>query len=269
LATPVPRDSGSPLDGWAALACLLAALLLVFVLIAAMRPAPNPDVAAPPPAEVDPDLPTAVTPVELSELERRLRGVGAEVRTQSRVVSEWDSMLAALCTDPRLLALGVRPDCATGTIALTNGVLFEADETGLRESGREILRGALSIVLDTLRDHPAAWRSLSAIEVRGHADPLGSGDPYVANLVVSQQRALAVHLFLTTDEGMAEPDRADLQRLVLSSGASHSRPPADCTPDTRSCYERWRRVEIHLARDDAALQSGFEHFLTRLRDQLP
>ena len=81
-------------------------------------------------------------------------------------------------------------------------------------------------------------------------------DPYITNLVGSQQRPLGVLLFLVGPDGLSQLDRDDLQRLAIVSAASFSRPPESCPEQSRECYPEWRRVEIRpilsesLRRDD-------------------
>ena len=85
-------------------------------------------------------------------------------------------------------------------------------------------------------------------------------DPYTANLAASQQRALAVLLFLTTDEQLQAQDRLDLQRLAVASGASYVRPPADCGVRSPECNRRARRVEIRLGLDAGRLGAQLGEF---------
>ena len=92
----------------------------------------------------------------------------------------------------------------------------------------------MTTYLTRLRQLPAIWDSLEAIEIRGHSDARSASGVYAANLVGSQQRALATLLFLVGPSGVAsELDRADLERLAVVSGTSFSRPPITCPESTR------------------------------------
>ena len=132
----------------------------------------------------------------------------------------------------------------TGAMIIGDSLFDGFASNQLTEEAKEDISAAVTTYLERLRRMPALWESLEAIEIRGHTDPRAVRDAYVTNLVGSQQRALGVLLFLVGPEGLAETDRQDLQRLATVSGASFSRPPANCPDRNRACYPKWRRVEI-------------------------
>lgn len=227
---------------WGAGALLLAAIVAA-VALASPDPArePGPPPASPP----ERPAPTIAAPAPAPALPREA----------ARVVEAWQEMARELCADERLTAVGIDGSCETGSLTLRNRIFFEPSSSVLSARGRQALRVAAPVVLEHLQRRPRVWESLEALEVRGHADPWADRDPYVTNLVLSQARALAMTLFLTTDEGIAERHRADLREIAVASGASHSRPPADCPEPTRECNEVWRRVELRPVMDDALLRS--------------
>ena len=89
--------------------------------------------------------------------------------------------------------------------------------------------------------------------------------PYTTNMVGSQQRPLGVLLFLAGEGGLAEPDRVDLERLALVSGASFSRPPMTCPEETRACYPEWRRVEIRPVLSEPLRRGDWSRTLEEVR----
>jgi flagellar motor protein MotB len=200
----------------------------------------------------------------------------AEVRAlvvdQTISLQQWQAILAQLCRDPEILALKLRPDCRSGTIALPSRDYFRERSNELTEEGKQRLRRLMPALLSVLRRNEQVWQELSVIEIRGHADPQAIRDRYATNLVTSQERALAMLLFLSSDEDIPEHDRADLQRLAIASGASDSRLPRECRQQTRECYERARRVEIRLSSDDLALRArlgSFYNQVSRLVGEAP
>ena len=224
-------------DYWA-IAAYLAVPALALLLLATALP---------------PDAPPAFPESRIAEL-REL------VHERTLALQEWPRLLAELCRDPRLLEVGLGPSCAEGTITLPDEEFFEIDRRTLRPAARERLRVAVPVLLDALRRNDRIWRQLDAIEIRGHADPQALRDPYATNLRTSQQRALAVLLFLTTGEQLREQDRRDLQRLAISSGASHSRPPPSCRVPSRECDQLAKRVEIRIGLDTAQLRAQLGDF---------
>lgn len=233
----------TPLSGdyWAAASYLLVGLLAVFIFATAIPPDPS----EPPPPSHD-------------------AAVRNLVKQETLSLQRWQVALAELCRDPAILALGLQPNCASGSIELQSDDYFRKRTNELTEEGKEKLRQLVPRLLARLKSREDVWRWLFAIEIRGHADPQAMSDRYATNLVTSQGRALAVLLFLTSDEGIPEEDRNDLQKLAIASGAADSRLPAECLQRTRECYERARRVEIRLDVDDTALRTRLGRFYNRV-----
>jgi len=123
----------------------------------------------------------------------------------------------------------------------------------------------MTTYLARLRRLPAIWESLEAIEIRGHTDPRAIRNPYATNMVGSQQRALAVLLFLVGPDGLPELDRIDLERLAMVSGASFSRPPASCPERNRECYAAWRRVEIRPVLSESLRRGDWARTIQAIR----
>ena len=190
--------------------------------------------------------------------------VRALVRKETIALQRWQVTLAELCRNPEILTLGLQPDCNTGSIELPNSGYFQERSIQLAEEGKRKLRHLAPALLANLRGREDVWDELAGIEIRGHADPNAMNNRYATNLVTSQGRARAVLLFLTSDAGIHEDDRADLQRLAIASGASDSRLPPECSQPTPDCYEHARRVEIRLDIDDLRLRNQLSSFYNRV-----
>lgn len=219
------------------------ALFVVVILVAAQpRSSPSPPQPSPPPvAPVSRDA-EILARASLVEL----------VETQTAALQRWPRLLAELCQDPLLLETGLAPDCASGVITLSTDSYFERETGKLAIPARDKLQRAIPALLAKLRADPQIWQALDLLEVRGHADPIAVSDPYATNLSASQERAFSVLHFLTSDPGLPEQDRRDLQRLAIASGASHSRPPTDCRKSSRRCYAKARRVELRIRLNEAS-----------------
>lgn len=194
--------------------------------------------------------------------------IGDLVRTRTVALQEWPRLLAELCRDPELIAVGLAPSCSEAVITLPDREFFDPEARSLRPEAVQRLRAGMPIVLERLRASPSVWRQIEAIEIRGHADPRALEDPYVTNLHAAQQRALAVLLLLTSDPAIPETDRLDLQRLALASSASHSRPPRDCRVRSRDCDARAKRVEIRIALDEEHLRAQVGDFYDQVTEAL-
>jgi flagellar motor protein MotB len=135
----------------------------------------------------------------------------------------------------------------------------------LGPEAQQDVAAAMTTYLARIRQLPAIWDSLEGIEIRGHTDPRAVRDAYSTNMVGSQQRALAVVLFLTGPDGLSDVDRDDLERLAIVSGAAFSRPPETCPEQNRDCYDEWRRVEIRPVLSESLRRGDWSRTLEEIR----
>jgi len=191
------------------------------------------------------------------------------IAQEAKFPMQWRAALEALCGDPVLQAEGIAADCATGTITFGDDLFEDAGPVQLTEEGIRKLHHAIRVLLFTLRVHEDVWARLDAIELRGHADPRAMRDPYVTNMRVSQHRPMAIMFYLISDWALSERDRRDLERLLVLSAASHSRPPEACPERTSACYPFWRRVEITPRLRDAELADELARFTDDLDALVP
>lgn len=237
-------------DLLAPIAYLMAGMLAVMVFVAAL-PRAVPPVDAPPPDRA-----------EQAEWRERVSGL-------ADFADQWNETLESLCSDPVLLAEGIGADCDTGTITLSDDLFDEVATVQLTEEGIRKLHQGISSLLQSLRTHEAVWDRIESIELRGHADPRALRDPYLTNMRVSQERPMAVMFYLISDWGLSERDRRDLERLLILSAASHSRPPAACPEATSECFPFWRRVEITPRLRESALTREMGRFTSEFGARLP
>lgn len=194
------------------------------------------------------------------------RAIQAVVVPAERSLVSIESAFSELCREPVLIGVGLVPDCETGVITLPDSYFSGPSSPRLRRESREYLAAAVTNYLTRLRDLPAIWDSLEAIEIRGHAAPNTSRTSYSTSLVTSQQRALATLLFLVGPDGIANlEDRADLERLAIVSGSAFARPPTDCPEATPECLPHWRRVEIRPVLSEALRRGDWSRTLEDLR----
>lgn len=188
------------------------------------------------------------------------------VRPAQKSLAAVESAFGALCQEPVLIGLELEPDCETGVITLPDAYFTGIANPRIRPEAREYIAAAMTTYLTRLRQLPALWNSLEAIEIRGHTDPASARGGYSASLVGSQQRALATLVFLVGPAGVAsEIDRADLERLAVVSGSSFARPPSICPENTRECQPHWRRVEIRPVLSEPLRRGDWARTLESLR----
>ncbi|MBW2272373.1 MAG: hypothetical protein JRG96_03815 [Deltaproteobacteria bacterium] len=195
-----------------------------------------------------------LTPVPAPASERARPASEIDTAQKPSLLAEWSVFLGELCKEPALLTQGIALDCNRASLILSERDFFERSGPALLEEGKDRLRSGVGTLFALLRRRPQIWDSLEAIEIRGHSDFEAQRDPYRTNLVTSQQRALSVAFFLSSEGTLSDRDREDLQSLAVVSGVADSRPPADCPTETRACREQWRRVELRVVLDDAKLR---------------
>lgn len=193
------------------------------------------------------------------------RAILSSLRTAEHALAEIDRSFETLCKEPVLVALELEPDCESGVITLGDALFGDGGGTQLKPRAKEDVVAAMTTYLERLRQMPAIWESLEAIEVRGHADPRALRNAYTTNLVGSQQRAVGVLLLLVGPDGLSADHRADLERLATVSGASYSRPPASCPDAVRECYSDWRRVEIRPVLSESHRREDWSRTLDGVR----
>ncbi|MEQ8693485.1 MAG: hypothetical protein RIC89_21925 [Pseudomonadales bacterium] len=226
-------------DSWASYSDLIAGVLLIFILVTVLKD---------------------------NEIQRM-------IEEPADILKSWQQAMEELCTDEELLKQGLVPNCETGTIELPDKVFFGFNDTELLEEGKEALRQAIPIILAKLRAQDVIWRDLN-IEVRGHSDPRVApervNDRYEINLGKSTRRAEAVLLFLTTDTAFSNQDREELAGLAVASGASDTQTPTDCSElPEEECYQKMRRVEIHLRLDNRKIREALIQLLNQLQPTTP
>ena len=126
-------------------------------------------------------------------------------------------------------------DPQTGVLQINAGILFGEDEASLRPEGRERLDHIFDAYFRVVLA-PRFRDSIKQIEIEGHTN---SNGPYLYNLELSQQRALAVMKALLAQAG---PDREVLEQLVTAGGRSFSYLVRD--EQGREDPIRSRRIEI-------------------------
>lgn len=140
-------------------------------------------------------------------------------------------------------------DKNTGAITFKGAVLFDLNSADLKESGKLLLAEFLPIYLRTLMSGENA-QYIGEIIIEGHTDPSG---PYLLNLELSQQRALAVVTYCLSDEftGLTQAEKELLYDIMTANGRSWSDPIYGS--NGRVDADASRRVEFKFRLKDAEM----------------
>lgn len=142
--------------------------------------------------------------------------------------------------------LKVSVDSKTGAIAFDSNVLFDYNKYELKPSGRIFLKEFLPRYFSVLLK-PEFRDYISEIIIEGHTDTDGE---YLANLELSQKRALAVASYCLSDKNavLLKSELETLRKIVTANGRSFCNPVLN--DDGSVNMARSRRVEFKFRLQD-------------------
>ncbi|WP_148623513.1 OmpA family protein [Aliarcobacter cryaerophilus] len=134
------------------------------------------------------------------------------------------------------LGNSINVDEKSGAIKFSSNILFDQNSYILKEEAKKELSSVLKNYLSLLLDDKEISKYIENITIEGHTNSDGT---YLANLLLSQQRALAVMQFLYESNIV---DKKLLSTFVNSSGRSS----ADLILDKKGVEDKdaSRRIEI-------------------------
>lgn len=134
------------------------------------------------------------------------------------------------------LGNSIHVDEKSGAIKFSSNILFDQNSYILKEEAKKELSSVLKNYLSLLLDDKEISKYIENITIEGHTNSDGT---YLANLLLSQQRALAVMQFLYESNIV---DKKLLSTFVNSSGRSS----ADLILDKKGLEDKdaSRRIEI-------------------------
>ena len=167
-------------------------------------------------------------------------------RQLDKIIGVKAELIEALKNEFENTNLSVTVDSKTGAITLESSILFDTEESDLKETGEILLDSFIPAYMNVLlseqfRDY------VSEIIIEGHTDTNGS---YMHNLELSQWRALSVATyFLTEENGVLSTDEIDaLRDIITVNGKSYSNPVY--YDDGTVNMEASRRVEFKFRLND-------------------
>ena len=155
------------------------------------------------------------------EIDDKQRVIDDQQAQIEKIIGVKADVVEALQKEFEANNINVKIDPQTGALTLDSNVLFSLNEAELTEQGRYTLEQVLPIYCKVLLSDKYA-DSLAEIMVDGYTDSLGD---YGTNLLLSQNRAAAVGLFMVGDiryQYLTEEEGEKLEEYLSVNGHSYS-----------------------------------------------
>lgn len=191
---------------------------------------------------------TEVLNAQREALESQSTRIDDLVGMRTRIIADLSSELASA-------NIRATVDSKTGDIVLDNAVLFQTNSSTIMPEGRALLDRFIPIYLGVLLK-PEYSDYLGQIIIEGHTDTAGD---YIANLELSQNRALSVAKYVLTMRSLTPDQLALLQLILTSTGRSESDPIYN--PDGSVNMDASRRVEFKFSLKDAEMIEELQQIL--------
>ena len=149
---------------------------------------------------------------EITEQKKKLNDlVGVRRELIAAIKEEFEGSDSNVTVDPQ-----------TGAIVFDSSILFDYNDSKLKETGQKFLQQFLPQYIGILLG-PNYRDYIAEIIIEGHTDTSGS---YLHNLDLSQKRALAVATYCLQDNGtvLSEEERNVLSPILTANGKSYSNP---------------------------------------------
>ncbi len=186
-----------------------------------------------------------------SELQTQQQKIDSLVGVRSQIILD----LSAALSNANLRAT---VDSTTGDIRLESQVFFETNSYQIKESGQELLNRFLPVYLSVLmRDEYKDY--VGEIIIEGHTDTKGT---YIANLELSQNRALSVAKYCLQLDTLTDDMKAELQEILTAKGRSYSDPIYN--DDGTVNMDASRRVEFKFRLKDAEMIEEMNRILSEM-----
>ena len=155
------------------------------------------------------------------EIDDKQRVIDDQQAQIEKIIGVKADVVEALQKEFEANNINVKIDPQTGALTLDSNVMFSLNEAELTEQGRYTLEQVLPIYCKVLLSDKYA-DSLAEIMVDGYTDSLGD---YGTNLLLSQNRAAAVGLFMVGDiryQYLTEEEGEKLEEYLSVNGHSYS-----------------------------------------------
>ena len=191
---------------------------------------------------------TEVLNAQREALESQSTRIDDLVGMRTRIIADLSSELASA-------NIRATVDAKTGDIVLDNAVLFQTNSSTIMPEGKALLDRFIPIYLRVLLK-PEYSDYLGQIIIEGHTDTAGE---YIANLELSQNRALSVAKYVLSMPSLTGEEQTLLRQILTSTGRSESDPIYN--PDGSVNMDASRRVEFKFSLKDAEMIEELQQIL--------
>lgn len=215
------KKSTTPVNFWQSYSDIMAALLLVFVLVL-----------------------TATLYHAQKNYEEQRETIEAQAAELEKIIGIKQRIIEELKKNFQDTALTI--DSSTGAVMFDSQLLFDYNESVLKDEGKEFIEDFFPKYMDILLSENFA-EYVSEIIIEGHTDDQG---PYMYNLKLSQDRAFAVAEYCLSDsqEFFSEERLQIMRSIITANGRSWSE--LIYNDDGTVNADASRRVEIQFRLND-------------------
>ncbi len=151
------------------------------------------------------------------KLQEQQDALNAQARRIDSLIGVRAAMIQDLSNALTAANLKAAVDPNTGDIMLDSAVFFETGKAEIRQEGKELLDRFVPVYLNVLLQSKYT-DYLGEIIIEGHTDSKGS---YIANLKLSQDRALQVALYCLNMPSLTDAQKQMLQKILTAKGRSY------------------------------------------------
>lgn len=138
----------------------------------------------------------------------------------------------------------IKINTETGTITVSEGILFNFDRADLKLEGKVFLENFIPKYAEILFDNPKIRNEIAAVIVEGHTDREGT---YNYNMDLSLQRALNVVEYVFSNEFPDFDYKEILREKLTANGRSFMAYKGNLTPSKNRRVEfKFRLIDVDL-----------------------
>ena len=203
------------------------------------------------------DEQNALVAAQQEKLDEQTNLMAQQQEQIDQIIGVKADLIASLNQEFQANQISVEIDSETGAMVLNSSVLFDYNESVLKEEGSRILSQVLPVYCSVLLSENYE-PYLAEVIIDGYTDTTGE---YITNLDLSQRRAFAVAEYLISSMGafLDSEEQAVLSEKLTVNGRSESNPVL--TESGEVDMDASRRVEIKFRLKDEEMISSLQKMI--------
>lgn len=203
------------------------------------------------------DEQNALVAAQQEKLDEQTTLMAQQQEQIDQIIGVKADLIASLNQEFQANQISVEIDSETGAMVLNSSVLFDYNESVLKEEGSQILSQVLPVYCSVLLSE-GYEPYLAEVIIDGYTDTTGE---YITNLDLSQRRAFAVAEYLINSMGsfLDGEGQAILSEKLTVNGRSESNPVL--TESGEVDMDASRRVEIKFRLKDEEMISSLQKMI--------